>query len=66
MQENNNIHKKIYFNNNPKYSFYQGWCLNELDENNKQISYDYYSFPSSVRFFVSSNLHINRNIQRQQ
>ncbi len=63
MQENNNLQRKIYFNNNPKYSFHRGWCLNELDENNKQIGYDYYLFPSSVWFFVSSQLHIYRNIE---
>ena len=68
MQENNNLQRKIYFNNNPKDSFRRGWlkrvwCLNELDENNKQIGNEYYLFRSSVRFFVSSNLHIERNIQ---
>jgi len=51
MQENNNLQRKIYFNNNPKYSFHPGWCLDELDENNKQIGYDYYLFPSFVDFF---------------
>jgi len=65
-KKNNNLQRKIYFNNNPEYYFSPGWCLNELDENNKQIDRDYYLFPSSVGFFVSSHLQIKTNYNNKK
>lgn len=58
---NYKLDREIFVNYEPKYKGLYSWCLNEFDENNKEIDKDLIPFSMSL-YFIGSSLTVVRSL----